>query len=154
MQMCDALQSRPQTWLFTQHHNPKKSKRRRTHLRAEEASIHKYANDSARDLLADTNQLQLALCGMVNTTTRTISIKILSLCPEGGSEFFIDLGCACNKRNVERSVNHMCKAKVVSVLDYLYYTTPEYCSDRNDFFKYASNPAPFPLARRSRCTPL
>ena len=61
---------------------------------------------------------------------------------------------ARNKRNAERFINYMCKAKVAKRnFDYLYYTTPNTAAIKMIPSKYVSNPALFPSKETiARCT--
>ena len=61
---------------------------------------------------------------------------------------------AKNKRNAERFINYMCKAKVAKQnFDYIYYTTPNSAAIKTIPSKYVSNPAVFPSKEMiARCT--
>ena len=91
--------------------------------------VYKYANDSARDLLADGS----AAIGMVwngeYSYTVDLNENVEFVVPKEGSEFFIDSWVipanAKNKENAEKWIDYLCKAEVAAKnFDYLYYTTP------------------------------
>jgi len=118
-------------------------------LIAQKGMVYRYANDAARDLLADGS----AAVGVV-WNGEYIYIKDLNpdtefVIPEEGTEFFIDSWIipkeAINKEHAEAWINFMCKAKVAAKnFDYLYYTTPNEAAKEYIDDKYLKNEAIFP----------
>ena len=91
--------------------------------------IYKYANDSARDLLANGSAAVGVVWNGEYIYTKDLNDDIEFVIPKEGSEFFIDSWVipkdAANKENAEAWINYLCKAEVaVKNFDYLYYTTP------------------------------
>ena len=117
-----------------------------------------FAIDSARDLLADKSAAIGVVWNGEYNYTHDLNKDIEFVVPKEGSEFFIDSWVvpksARNKRNAERFINYMCKAKVAKRnFDYLYYTTPNTAAIKMIPSKYVSNPALFPSKETiARCT--
>jgi spermidine/putrescine-binding protein len=91
--------------------------------------VYKYANDSARDLLADGSAALGVVWNGEYIYTKDLNEDVAFVVPEEGSEFFIDSWIipkeAVNKENAEKWINFLCKAEVAAQnFDYLYYTTP------------------------------
>ena len=120
--------------------------------------VYKFANDSARDLLADKSAAIGVVWNGEYNYTHDLNKDIEFVVPKEGSEFFIDSWVvpksARNKRNAERFINYMCKAKVAKRnFDYIYYTTPNTAAIKMIPSKYVSNPALFPSKETiARCT--
>ena len=138
--------------------NPKEIEEAKNALKEQKKLVYKYANDSARDLLADKSAaIGVVLNGEYNYT-HDHNKDFEFVVPKEVSEFLID-SCvvpksARNKRNAERFINYMCKAKVAKRnFDYLYYTTPNTAAIKMIPSKYVSNPALFPSKETiARCT--
>lgn len=91
--------------------------------------VYKYANDSARDLLANGSAAVGVVWNGEYMYTKDLNENVEFVVPEEGSEFFIDSWViskdAANKANAEAWINFLCKAEVAATnFDYLYYTTP------------------------------
>ena len=91
--------------------------------------VYKYANDSARDLLANGSAAVGVVWNGEYMYTKDLNESVEFVVPEEGSEFFIDSWVipkdAINKEKAEAWVNFLCKAEVAAAnFDYLYYTTP------------------------------
>ncbi|MCF0141164.1 MAG: spermidine/putrescine ABC transporter substrate-binding protein [Mogibacterium sp.] len=91
--------------------------------------VYKYANDAARDLLADGScAIGVVWNGEYDYIT-TLNEDIELVVPKEGAQFFIDSwaipkDCA-NKEGAEAWMNFLCKKKTAFTnFDYLYYTTP------------------------------
>ena len=138
--------------------NPKEIEEAKNALKEQKKLVYKYANDSARDLLADKSAAIGVVWNGEYNYTHDLNKDIEFVVPKEGSEFFIDSWVvpksARNKRNAERFINYMCKAKVAKRnFDYLYYTTPNTAAIKMIPSKYVSNPALFPSKETiARCT--
>ena len=91
--------------------------------------VYKYANDSARDLLADGSAAVGVVWNGEYQYTKDLNDSVEFVVPEEGSEFFIDSWVipkdAINKDKAEAWINYLCKPEVAAKnFDYLYYTTP------------------------------
>lgn len=91
--------------------------------------VYKYANDSARDLLANGSAAVGVVWNGEYIYTKDLNEDVEFVVPEEGSEFFIDSWVipkdAINKEKAEAWINYLCKAEVAAKnFDYLYYTTP------------------------------
>ena len=138
--------------------NPKEIEEAKNALKEQKKLVYKYANDSARDLLADKSAAIGVVWNGECNYTHDLNKDIEFVVPKEGSEFFIDSWVipksARNKRNAERFINYMCKAKVAKRnFDYIYYTTPNTAAIKMIPSKYVSNPALFPSKETiARCT--
>ena len=91
--------------------------------------VYKYANDSARDLLANGSAAVGVVWNGEYQYTKDLNDDVEFVVPEEGSEFFIDSWVipkeAVNKDHALAWINYLCKAEVAAKnFDYLYYTTP------------------------------
>jgi len=91
--------------------------------------VYKYANDSARDLLADGSAALGVVWNGEYAYTKDLNEDVEFVVPKEGTEFFIDSWVipkdAANKDKAEQWINFLCKAEVAAQnFDYLYYTTP------------------------------
>lgn len=98
-------------------------------LIAQKPLVYKYANDSARDLLANGSAALGVVWNGEYIYTKDLNGDVDFVIPKEGSEFFIDSWVvpkeAINKENAEKWINFLCKAEVAAQnFDYLYYTTP------------------------------
>ena len=98
-------------------------------LRAQKPLVYKYANDSARDLLADGSAAIGVVWNGEYQYTKDLNDDVEFVVPEEGSEFFIDSWVipkeAVNRENAEAWINYLCRPEVAAKnFDYLYYTTP------------------------------
>lgn len=98
-------------------------------LIAQKPLVYKYANDSARDLLANGSAALGVVWNGEYIYTKDLNHDVEFIVPKEGSEFFIDSWVipkdAANKENAEKWINFLCKADVAAKnFDYLYYTTP------------------------------
>ena len=113
--------------------------------------VYKYANDSARDLLADGSASVGVVWNGEYAYTKELNKDIEFVVPEEGSEFFIDSWVipkgAKNKTNAEKWIDYLSEAKVAKKnFDYLHYTTPNKAAYPLIAKKYRNNPAIFPSA--------
>lgn len=91
--------------------------------------VYKYANDSARDLLANGSAALGVVWNGEYIYTKDLNPDVEFVIPKEGSEFFIDSWVipkgAINKTNAEKWIDFLCKTEVAAQnFDYLYYTTP------------------------------
>lgn len=91
--------------------------------------VYKYANDSARDLLANGSAAVGVVWNGEYQYTKDLNEDIEFVVPKEGTEFFIDSWVipekAVNKDHALAWINYLCKAEVAAKnFDYLYYTTP------------------------------
>lgn len=111
--------------------------------------VYKYANDSARDLLANGSAALGVVWNGEYIYTKDLNEDVEFVIPKEGSEFFIDSWVvpkkAVNKENAEKWINFLCKAEVAAQnFDYLYYTTPNEAAYDLIDEKYLKNKAVFP----------
>ena len=98
-------------------------------LKAQKPLVYKYANDSARDLLANGSAAVGVVWNGEYQYTKDLNEDVEFVVPKEGTEFFIDSWVipkkAVNRENAEAWINYLCKAEVAAkTFDYLYYTTP------------------------------
>jgi spermidine/putrescine-binding protein len=98
-------------------------------LKAQKPLVYKYANDSARDLLANGSAALGVVWNGEYQYTKDLNEDVEFVVPKEGTEFFIDSWVipkeAVNRENAEAWINFLCKAEVAAKnFDYLYYTTP------------------------------
>ena len=91
--------------------------------------VYKYANDSARDLLANGSAAVGVVWNGEYIYTKDLNDDVEFVIPKEGSEFFVDSWVipkdVVNKENAEAWINYLCKPEVAAKnFDYLYYTTP------------------------------
>ena len=91
--------------------------------------VYKYANDSARDLLANGSAAVGVVWNGEYIYTKELNEDVEFVIPKEGSEFFIDSWVipkdAANKANAEAWINFLCRPDIAAInFDYLYYTTP------------------------------
>lgn len=100
--------------------------------------VYRYANDSARDLLADGSAAIGVIWNGEYQYTVDLNPDVEFVVPKEGTEFFIDSWAipenVANKEGAEAWINFLCKKKVAYTnFDYLYYTTPNLaCRDLID----------------------
>ncbi len=130
-------------------------------LSAQKHLVYKYANDSARDLLANGSAAVGVVWNGEYQYTKDLNDDVEFVVPKEGSEFFIDSWVipkeAINKKNAEAWINYLCKAEVAAKnFDYLYYTTPnEAALDVIEDEEALENEAIFPSDETlSRCESL
>ncbi len=98
-------------------------------LMSQKPLVYKYANDSARDLLADGSAAIGVVWNGEYQYTKDLNDDVEFVVPKEGSEFFIDSWVipkeAINKEHAEAWINYLCRPDVAAKnFDYLYYTTP------------------------------
>ncbi len=98
-------------------------------LITQKSLVYKYANDSARDLLADGSAALGVVWNGEYMYTKDLNEDVEFVVPKEGTEFFIDSWVipkeAVNKSKAEQWINFLCKPEVAAKnFDYLYYTTP------------------------------
>lgn len=91
--------------------------------------VYKYANDSARDLLANGSAAVGVVWNGEYIYTKELNEDVEFVIPKEGSEFFIDSWVipkdASNKASAEAWINFLCRPDIAAInFDYLYYTTP------------------------------
>ncbi len=111
--------------------------------------VYKYANDSARDLLANGSAAVGVVWNGEYIYTKELNEDVEFVVPEEGSEFFIDSWIipkdAPNKEKAEAWINFLCKAEVAAKnFDYLYYTTPNEAALELIDEEYLNEKAVFP----------
>lgn len=111
--------------------------------------VYKYANDSARDLLANGSAAVGVVWNGEYIYTKDLNDDVEFVVPKEGSEFFIDSWVipkdAANKEKAEAWINFLCKAEVAAVnFDYLYYTTPNEAALELIDEEYLNEKAVFP----------
>ena len=120
-------------------------------LIAQKPLVYKYANDSARDLLADGSASVGVVWNGEYIYTKDLNEDVEFVVPKEGTEFFIDSWVipkeASNKENAEKWINFLCKAEVAAQnFDYLYYTTPNEAALELIDEEYLNEEAVFPSA--------
>ena len=118
-------------------------------LIAQKPLVYKYANDSARDLLANGSAAVGVVWNGEYVYTKDLNEDVEFVVPKEGSEFFIDSWVipkgAKNKEKAEKWINFLCKADVAAAnFDYLYYTTPNEAALELIDDKYLNEEAVFP----------
>ncbi len=98
-------------------------------LIAQKPLVYKYANDDARELLADGSAAIGVVWNGEYSYITDLNEDVDVIIPKEGTEFFIDSwaipASAENKDNAEAWINFLCKKEVAATnFDYLYYTTP------------------------------
>jgi len=111
--------------------------------------VYKYANDSARDLLANGSAAVGVVWNGEYIYTKDLNEDVEFVIPKEGSEFFVDSWVipkdAVNKANAEAWINYLCKAEVAAKnFDYLYYTTPNEAALELIDEEYLNEKAVFP----------
>jgi spermidine/putrescine-binding protein len=111
--------------------------------------VYKYANDSARDLLADGSAAVGVVWNGEYMYTKDLNENVEFVVPKEGTEFFIDSWVvpkeANNKENAEKWINFLCRADIAAQnFDYLYYTTPNEAAFELIDEEYLNNEAIFP----------
>lgn len=120
-----------------------------TELMNQKSMVYKYANDSARDLLAEGSAAIGVVWNGEYVYTKDLNEDVDFIVPEEGSEFFIDSWVvpksAANKENAEKWIDFLCGAEVAATnFDYLYYTTPNEAAYELIDKEYLDNEAIFP----------
>lgn len=122
--------------------------------------VYKYANDSARDLLADGSAAVGVVWNGEYIYTKDLNEDVEFVVPKEGSEFFIDSWVipkdARNKENAEKWIDYLSTAEVAAQnFDYLYYTTPNEAAKEIIDKKYLDMEAVFPSEKTvDRCESL
>jgi len=111
--------------------------------------VYRYANDSARDLLADGSAAIGVLWNGEYVYTKDLNPDVEFVIPEEGTEFFIDSWVipkdAVNKEHAEAWINFLSKADVAAAnFDYLNYTTPNKAAKELIDEEYLEDEAIFP----------
>lgn len=138
--------------------NPAEITAAKEELQKQKPLVYKYANDSARDLLANGSAKIGVVWNGEYQYTKDLNKNVEFVVPKEGSEFFIDAWTipktSRNKKNAEKFINYMCKAKIAKQnFNYLYYTTPNVAAKEIIKDKYVSNPALFPSPETvNRCS--
>lgn len=118
-------------------------------LIAQKPLVYKYANDNARDLLADGSAALGVVWNGEYIYTKDLNEDVEFVVPKEGTEFFIDSWVVpkgvANKENAEKWINFLCKAEVAAQnFDYLYYTTPNEAALELIDEEYLNEEAVFP----------
>ncbi|MBR0308334.1 MAG: spermidine/putrescine ABC transporter substrate-binding protein [Mogibacterium sp.] len=111
--------------------------------------VYKYANDNARDLLANGSAAVGVVWNGEYIYTKDLNDSVEFVVPKEGSEFFIDSWVvpkeAVNKENAEKWIDYLCRADIASQnFDYLYYTTPNEAALELIDEEYKNETAVFP----------
>lgn len=91
--------------------------------------VYKYANDSARDMLADGSAAIGVVWNGEYLYTKELNDNVKFVIPKEGTEFFIDSWIiskdATNKENAEKWIDFLCRGDIAAQnFEYLNYTTP------------------------------
>ncbi len=119
--------------------------------------VYKYANDSARDMLADGSAAIGVVWNGEYVYTKELNDNIKFVIPKEGTEFFIDSWVvskdAANKENAEKWINFLCKENIAAQnFGYLNYATPNKAAKNIIEKKYLEDEAIFPSeATLERC---
>lgn len=119
--------------------------------------VYKYANDNARDLIADGSAKIGIIWNGEYYYTHDLNENVKFVVPKEGSENFIDSWIipktAKNKKNAEKWIDFLCEAKIAKKnFDYLYYTTPNLEARKLISKNLTKNEAIFPTEEiLSRC---
>lgn len=118
-------------------------------LKSQKPLVYKYANDSARDLLADGSAAVGVAWNGEYIYITDLNPDVSFVIPEEGTEFFIDswvIPADCkNKDNAEAWINFLTRADIAAAnFDYLGYTTPNKAAMELIDEEYKSNPSIFP----------
>ena len=122
--------------------------------------VYKYANDSARDLLADGSAAVGVVWNGEYSYTIDLNKDVEFVVPKEGSEFFIDSWVvpkdAPNKEMAEKWINFLTRADIAAQnFDYLYYTTPNKAARKYIDKEDLENEAIFPTKETlKRCKSL
>lgn len=120
--------------------------------------VYRYANDAARDLLADGSAAVGVVWNGEYSYTVDLNEDVDFVVPKEGSEFFIDSWVvpkdAINKENAEKWINFLTRGDIAAKnFDYLYYTTPNKAAreyiDEEDLKNEAIFPSEETVARCS-----
>ena len=140
--------------------NPDEIKAAAKELKKQKPLVYKYANDSARDLLADGSASIGVIWNGEYIYTKDLNKDVEFVVPKEGSEFFTDSWVipktSKNKKNAELFINYMLKAEEGKRnFDYLYYTTPNKAAQKLIDKKYLKMSAVFPSKETlARCDSL
>lgn len=119
--------------------------------------VYKYANENARDLVADGSAKLGVIWNGEYYYTHSLNKNVKFVVPKEGSESFIDSWVipktAKNKENAEKWIDFLCEAKIAKKnFDYLYYTTPNIEAQKLISKEFTENEAIFPTEDMlSRC---
>lgn len=122
--------------------------------------VYKYANDSARDMLADGSAAIGVVWNGEYSYTKELNEKVKFVVPKEGTEFFIDSWTvskgAANKENAEKWIDFLCRADIgAQNFDYLTYTTPNKEAKKHIDKSYLEDEAVFPTEKTlERCESL
>ena len=122
--------------------------------------VYRYANDSARDLLADGSAAVGVVWNGEYSYTIDLNKDVEFVVPKEGSEFFIDSWVvpkhAINKECAEKWINFLTRADIAAKnFDYLYYTTPNKAAKKYIDKDILNNEAIFPSEETlARCSSL
>lgn len=140
--------------------NEKEIKEATRELIKQKPLVYKYANDSARDLVADGSAKLGIIWNGEYYYTHELNKDVSFVVPKEGSESFIDSWIipksAQNKENAEKWLNYLCEARVAKKnFDYLYYTIPNLGAMRLIDDEYINNESIFPTEETlERCNGL
>ena len=109
--------------------NEAEIKKAANELMKQKPLVYKYANDSARDCLADGSAAIGVVWNGEYSYTADLNPDVEFVVPKEGSEFFIDswavLKDAANKTNAEKWINFLCRKDIAAInFEYLHYTMP------------------------------
>ncbi len=122
--------------------------------------VYRYANDSARDLLADGSAAIGVVWNGEYMYTKDLNEDVEFVIPKEGTEFFVDSWAipkdAANKELAEKWINFLCKAKIAAInFEYLHYTIPNKAAYELIGDEYLENEAIYPSEETlSKCTSL
>jgi len=111
--------------------------------------VYKYANDSARDLVADGSAIAGVVWNGEYKYIKDLNKNAEFSVPEEGTEFFIDAWVvpkeAKNKANAMKWINFLCRGDIAyKNFEYLYYTIPNTAAYKKMSPEIRNNEAIFP----------
>ena len=107
----------------------KEIKEAASELMAQKSLVYRYANDSARDSLADGSAAIGVAWNGEYSYIKELNPDVEFVVPKEGTEFFIDswsiLKGAANKENAEKWIDFLCRDDIAAInYEYLHYTIP------------------------------
>lgn len=129
--------------------NPTAIKEAADELMKQKGLVYKYANDSARDLIADGSAAIGVVWNGEYCYTKDLNENVEFVVPKEGSEFFIDSWVvskdAKNKENAEKWINFLSRPDIAAInFEYLHYTMPNKSAMKNVDKELIKNEAVFP----------
>lgn len=129
--------------------NPEEIAEATEKLKEQKPYVYAYANDAARDYLADGSAAVGVVWNGEYVYTHDLNEDVEFVVPKEGSEFFIDSWAipktAENKENAEKFIDFMCRAdNAATNFEYLYYTMPNKAAVEQLDPEVVNDPSIFP----------